>query len=109
MTPLSQDHKPNLPSEVDRIAQAGGTVRFASGEHRVFPCRIAVSRCIGDVRWKDRGLLVSTCDVTAFELTSACKWLVLASDGIWGKLSNGDVRDILRQCKVTPAATEGAC
>ncbi|CAK0870100.1 unnamed protein product, partial [Prorocentrum cordatum] len=53
--PLSEDHKPNLPGERDRIRRAGGSVarsQFGSTvQHRVNG-NLNLSRSIGDLEYK---------------------------------------------------------
>jgi serine/threonine protein phosphatase PrpC len=52
---LSNDHKPNLPTEKQRILQAGGTVDYLMGIYRVNSC-LAVARAFGDATLKPFGV-----------------------------------------------------
>ncbi len=76
---LSHDHKPNIPSERQRIESAGGSVVFW-GVWRTEGV-LAVSRSIGDYRFKR--YVVGDPDVLSHVVTPNDKFLVLASDGLW--------------------------
>jgi serine/threonine protein phosphatase PrpC len=87
---MSQDHKPDQPTERDRIQRAGCIIV----EGRVNG-NINLSRSIGDFEYKNNAQLDAKSQaVTAFpdvqdtELTSDDKYLILACDGIWDVLSN---------------------
>ena len=57
--PVSKDHKPDSPSERQRIEEAGGSVYQSSaktksgniiyGPHRIHPGKLSVSRAFGDI------------------------------------------------------------
>lgn len=54
-TRLSVDHKPNLPSEKQRVLRAGGSVEHSGVwrvAHQAIPMRLAVSRALGDPAFK---------------------------------------------------------
>lgn len=112
---LTIDHKPNVPSEKERIEDAGGKVIFSGCwrvAHEKVPVRLAVSRSFGDHQLKNN--LPKTCTaplvsakpfVDAFELTPKDQFVILASDGIWDRVSDDEavsiVRDeIMRSCDV---------
>ena len=69
----------------------GGYVSCGSnGVWRVQDC-LAVSRAFGDAslkRW-----VISEPEVTRHTLTAGCEFLVLASDGLWNKVSNQEAVD----------------
>lgn len=87
---LSNDHKPSLPEEKERIEKAGGQVKFnrVNGD-------LAVSRALGDFDYK-RCPTVSVKDqaVTAFpemiveERDKQDQFIILACDGIWDVMSS---------------------
>ncbi len=80
----TQDHKPNLPEERERIAKAGGFVY----DGRVNG-NLAVSRAIGDRGLKKSGV-ISTPD-TYEGLVCKDNILVLACDGLWDVMTNEEV------------------
>jgi len=100
---LSQDHKPFLPSEKERIEAAGSHVKFnrVNGD-------LAVSRALGDFVYK-RCESVSAQEqaVTAFpEVLSEARlagdeFIVLACDGIWDVMSSQEVVDKVREMLVS--------
>jgi len=52
---LTTDHKPNHPSERERIYRCGGTVEEAEGGVARVNGDLAVSRCFGDAEYKKTG------------------------------------------------------
>ena len=63
--PLTEDHKPERPSERRRIEAAGGCVRWDGRVYRVNG-NLAVARALGDYR--DRHLVIARPDVISIEL-----------------------------------------
>eukprot|EP00929_Paragymnodinium_shiwhaense_P074007 TRINITY_DN37840_c0_g1_i2.p1 TRINITY_DN37840_c0_g1~~TRINITY_DN37840_c0_g1_i2.p1 ORF type:complete len:435 (+),score=90.26 TRINITY_DN37840_c0_g1_i2:245-1549(+) len=94
---LSEDHKPILPRERDRILKAGGYVDME--EERV--CGdLAVSRALGDHEFKeDPGLSpgeqIISCvpELSHTRQTTQDEFVVLACDGVWDVMSSQDVVD----------------
>lgn len=84
VVPLSRDHKPSLPDELQRITEMGGKVIFW-GRWRVEGI-LAVSRAIGDMHLKP--YVTPEPEVTEWEVAEDDLFLILASDGIWDVLSN---------------------
>lgn len=97
---MSNDHKPTLDSERQRIENAGGYVSWGRVNGN-----LALSRAIGDFEFKRTfELPVEQQIVTAFpevlekDIAEAeDEFLVLACDGIWDCLSSQDVVDIVRR------------
>lgn len=85
---LSQDHRPSDDGEAIRISREGGFVRMA----RVGGV-LAVSRALGDHAYKNAGVSwrpsISSRDV------SHDLGFVIASDGLWDYMQDGEVRDAL--------------
>ena len=82
---LSQDHKPNLPEETDRILKAGGTI---SSDGRVMG-NLNLSRCIGDLQFKNNESIPQKDQmITAYPgikieaITAKDQFLILACDGV---------------------------
>lgn len=102
--PLSNDHKPDDPSEQSRIQRYGGRVEPFKGTihsdesgRPLGPARVwlrneqipglAMSRSIGDSVAAQVGV-ISEPEIMQVELTPEHKFLVLASDGVWEFISS---------------------
>ncbi|KAI3458657.1 hypothetical protein Pfo_015321 [Paulownia fortunei] len=92
--PLSVDHKPDRPDELNRIQEAGGRVIFWDGP-RVLGV-LAMSRAIGDNYLKP--YVISEPEVTITERTPEDECLILASDGLWDVVSNETACGVARMC-----------
>lgn len=53
-----------------------------------------------------RPLLSAEPDVTVHEVEPSARALVVATDGIWGRLSNKDVMNVIRKAATSAAAAE---
>lgn len=89
----TQDHKPILPGEKERIINAGGSVMI----QRVNGS-LAVSRALGDYEYKnvkDKGqceqLVSPEPEIFSLDRDASDEFLVLACDGIWDVMTNEDV------------------
>ena len=103
--PLSVDHKPDLPEELNRICSSGGVVDKIQdlygnklGPNRVFKAGcvypgLAMSRSLGDLQAKECGVIAKP-QITEYEINANSKYFVICSDGIWEFLWNEQVRDI---------------
>ena len=103
--PLSTDHKPDLPGELERIHLCGGEVETMKdffgnrlGPPRVYKAGytapgLAMSRSLGDFQAKECGV-ISTPQVIEYDINLTTKYLVVCSDGVWEFISNEQVRDI---------------
>lgn len=89
---MSEDHKPDLPLERERISAAGGCVMFArvNGE-------LAMSRAMGDFQYKGNNTLppslqmvICIPDISVHERCHADEVLILACDGVWDVINNDD-------------------
>lgn len=108
--PLTRDHKPNDEKERKRIIEAGGKVYQSQaqiqgissaqkvvGPYRVFPGRLSVSRTFGDIEAKLPSLggnpevLISVPEIKAFRVTTSYDFIILASDGVFDKMTNREV------------------
>lgn len=93
---LTIDHKPNMPQELRRIQECGGSLawlhgnkpyirggdflrRQANGEH---PKQLNYSRAFGGKDLKMFGLSVEP-DINHFEINHDDKLVLIASDGLW--------------------------
>ncbi|KAL3838440.1 hypothetical protein ACJIZ3_023031 [Penstemon smallii] len=92
--PLSVDHKPDRPDELNRIQDAGGRVIFWDGP-RVLGV-LAMSRAIGDNYLKP--YVIPEPEVTITDRTVEDECLILASDGLWDVVSNETACGVARMC-----------
>ena len=104
--PLSKDHKPFAEEEMKRIVANGGKIYQSVGQvntapvlgpYRVFPGRLSVSRTFGDIEAKhpsyggNNRVLISIPEIKAFKIHPEYEFIILASDGIFDKLTNKEV------------------
>ncbi|KAJ8645783.1 hypothetical protein MRB53_007531 [Persea americana] len=82
---LTTDHKAECEDEQKRIEEKGGYVDIHHGVWRI-QGTLAVSRSIGDVQLKE--WVLAEPDTKILPLTSDMDFLILASDGLWDKVSN---------------------
>ncbi|CAH8360702.1 unnamed protein product [Eruca vesicaria subsp. sativa] len=102
--PLSSDHKPDRPDELNRIQEAGGRVIYWDGA-RVLGV-LAMSRAIGDNYLKP--YVIPDPEVTVTDRTDDDECLILASDGLWDVVTNETACGVARMClKGAAAAAEG--
>ncbi|KAJ7980808.1 Protein phosphatase 2C [Quillaja saponaria] len=92
--PLSSDHKPDRPDELNRIQEAGGRVIYWDGA-RVLGM-LAMSRAIGDNYLKP--YVSCEPEVTIIDRTADDECLILASDGLWDVVSNETACGVARMC-----------
>ncbi|PRP77308.1 protein phosphatase 2C-related protein [Planoprotostelium fungivorum] len=99
---VSTDHKPDLPSEQDRIQQAGGTVtKIAVRGNNKTIARVngvlAVSRALGDLGLEP--FITAEPEIQTFQL-SRCEetTLVLACDGLWDVLEDQEAMEMAQGC-----------
>jgi serine/threonine protein phosphatase PrpC len=86
------DHKPNDKEERSRIERAGGFVRG----NRVLGM-LALSRAIGDRRFKARPMVTAEADVYIFDRDLKGRgYLIIASDGFWDVFTNQEAARMLR-------------
>ncbi|CAN4085758.1 unnamed protein product [Withania somnifera] len=92
--PLSVDHKPDRPDELDRIENSGGKVINWNGQ-RILGV-LATSRSIGDTYLKP--YVIPDPEVIVSKRSDADEFLILASDGLWDVIPNDVACDITRRC-----------
>ena len=109
VVPLTMDHKPNSPGELERIDEAGGRVarlQDESGEevgpHRVWLRYawipgLAMSRALGDALAHRVGV-TSEPEISTHEMDASDRFLILASDGIWEFITNEEAVMIAASC-----------
>lgn len=90
---MSEDHKPDRPSERRRIVQNGGTVLYC-GCARVNGV-LATSRGFGDKELKK--WVSAEPEIKQRTLVKGDDFLVLASDGLWDVMSSNDAAAIVHR------------
>jgi len=98
---LTNDHKPTVDAEKQRIVAAGGQVLRLDGDipHRVFLKGklypgLAMTRSIGDTVGSTAGI---SCEAEVTTLTRQPSWqfLLICSDGVWEFISSQEAVDIV--------------
>ncbi|KAJ3671585.1 hypothetical protein LUZ60_007664 [Juncus effusus] len=89
---LTQDHSASREDERDRIELSGGYVSAHTGVWRVQDS-LAVSRAFGDLSQKK--WVICKPDMNKLQLTHETNFLVLASDGLWEKVTNQEAVDVV--------------
>ncbi|KAI3526261.1 hypothetical protein L1887_05507 [Cichorium endivia] len=90
---LTSDHRPSRPDEKLRIESLGGYVDSRRGVDRVLGS-LAVSRGIGDRSLKQ--WITAEPETQNFKIIPEFEFLIMASDGLWDKVSNQEAVDIAR-------------
>ncbi|XP_021278898.1 probable protein phosphatase 2C 25 [Herrania umbratica] len=90
---LTSDHRPSREDERNRIETLGGYVDLCHGVWRIQGC-LAVSRGIGDQHLKQ--WVIAEPETKIISIKPDCEFLILASDGLWDKVSNQEAVDIAR-------------
>ncbi|CAN1253250.1 Probable protein phosphatase 2C 6 [Linum perenne] len=108
---LTEDLKPSLPRELERIKMSKGRVFALPNEPDVARIwlpnsnspGLAMARAFGDFCLKDYGL-ISIPDITHHRITDKDEFVVLATDGVWDVISNDDVVNIVGSVPPSSAA-----
>lgn len=90
---ITSDHRPSRQDEKLRIESLGGYVDSSRGVSRVLGS-LAVSRGIGDRSLKQ--WITSEPETKMFKIVPEFEFLIMASDGLWEKVSNQEAVDIAR-------------
>ena len=117
---LSEDHKPILKHEQERIKKCGGYIEkciyedgIADGPFRVWNSPtleapgLALSRSIGDTDAINLGV-ISEPDFILKSMKKDMNFIVIASDGIWEFLDNKKVGEIVKNFYLNGTAKEAA-
>ncbi|CAN0901845.1 Probable protein phosphatase 2C 8 [Linum grandiflorum] len=92
--PLSIDHKPDRPDELERVEAAGGRVINWNGP-RVLGV-LSTSRSIGDQYLKP--YIIPTPEVVIHKRSKEDDFLILASDGLWDVITNEVACRVASKC-----------
>ncbi|KAJ6357538.1 hypothetical protein OIU78_005398 [Salix suchowensis] len=88
---LTSDHQPSRKDEKDRIEALGGYVDCCHSVWRIQGC-LAVTRGIGDRRLKR--WVIAEPETKVLKIKPECEFLILASDGLWNKVTNQEAVDV---------------
>ncbi|PUZ46599.1 hypothetical protein GQ55_7G093100 [Panicum hallii var. hallii] len=110
---LTVDLKPSIPSEAERIRQRRGRIFSLPDEPDVarvwLPTfnspGLAMARSFGDFCLKNYGI-ISMPDVSYHRITEKDEFVVLATDGVWDVLSNGEVVSIISKAPSQVSAAQ---
>ncbi|KAK1373942.1 Protein-serine/threonine phosphatase [Heracleum sosnowskyi] len=91
---LTSDHRPSREDEKSRVMALGGLVECTRGGVLRINGSLAVSRGIGDECLKPWVIAEPETKVLAIE--PDFEFLILASDGLWDKVSNQEAVDVVR-------------
>eukprot|EP01138_Halocafeteria_seosinensis_P013673 gb/GECG01013964.1/.p1 GENE.gb/GECG01013964.1/~~gb/GECG01013964.1/.p1 ORF type:complete len:423 (+),score=48.34 gb/GECG01013964.1/:1-1269(+) len=110
-TTLSSDHTPNRADEMERISESEARVLAESylvaggDENTMYICRsvgglirngVLFSRSLGDLDAHDHIGIISESEIYRTKLEKGIdRFIVIASDGVWGVLSNAEVAGIV--------------
>lgn len=92
---LSDDHKPEREDERQRIASEGGVMVFTHSEHRVAGV-LTMSKAIGD-GWMAKYGVSCEPETTFHQRSSEDEYVIVASDGVWGAISNEEAGMIINR------------
>ncbi|CAN8284775.1 unnamed protein product [Cochlearia groenlandica] len=90
---LTCDHIPSQENELKRIEALGGYVDCCNGVWRI-QGTLAVTRGIGD-RYLKKWVLAEP-ETTTLQIKPEFEFLILASDGLWDKVTNQEAVDMVR-------------
>ncbi|CAL9044034.1 probable protein phosphatase 2C 32 [Musa acuminata AAA Group] len=90
---LTSDHRPSREDERDRIESLDGYVDYFRGAWRL-QGSLAISRAIGDSHLKQ--WVIPEPETRIINIEAECEFLILASDGLWDKVSIQEAVDVAR-------------
>ncbi|GLJ15749.1 hypothetical protein SUGI_0259200 [Cryptomeria japonica] len=96
---MSQDHKPELENERERILRAGGFIHAGRVNGS-----LNLARAIGDMEFKqnkflsaDKQIVTADPDINNVDLCEDDEFIVLACDGVWDVMTSQQVVDFVRE------------
>lgn len=96
-TPLTLDHKPDLPYERSRILKLGGEITKEENSSTWRVGYLSVSRSFGDL--ESSKYVTHRPDIYKYKITKKDRFIVIACDGLWDVMSSEEVVDyVLRNC-----------
>jgi serine/threonine protein phosphatase PrpC len=101
---LTIDHRPNLPSEMQRILSCGGEVRQLSETtpYRIFmPGQdypgLSMSRSFGDIISRNLGV-ISDPETLHIDLEPSDVFLLICTDGVWEFITSQEAVSLVYKC-----------
>lgn len=92
---LTVDHKPNWPSEFNRISKLGGKIRKDGNTYRIND--LSVSRAFGDLSASQ--YVTHMPDLYKYKVKPSDRFIIIACDGLWDVLSPQDaVNFVIKNC-----------
>lgn len=93
--PLTRDHKPDWPDEMNRITKLGGQIKKDGATYRIND--LSVSRAFGD---KESSKFVThRPDLYKYKLTKKDKFMIIACDGLWDVINPQEATNmVLKNC-----------
>ncbi|CAK9133789.1 unnamed protein product [Ilex paraguariensis] len=108
---LSEDHKPHLEAEKERILKAGGYVQCGRVNGS-----LNLARAIGDMELKqnkslpaEKQIVTANPDINTVELCDDDDFLILACDGIWDCMSSQQLVDFVQEQLNTESKLSVVC
>jgi len=93
--PLSFDHKPEGPEEIERIHKAGSVITDGRVDGN-----LNLTRAIGDLKYKQKKHLkaeehpiTANPDTYSYDLTDDADFIIMGCDGVWEQKSNEEMVD----------------
>lgn len=90
---LTQDHKPNSPTEKARIEKLGGKIEFDGSDWRIKD--LSLSRAFGDLDCTP--YVTHLPQIYRYKISSTDKFIIYACDGLWDVMTNQDVVDFINE------------
>lgn len=90
---ITEDHKPDLAREKERIERLGGKLKFDGYEWRIK--NISLSRSFGDLDCQP--YIIHNPDIYSYTIHNDDKFLVLGCDGLWESLTNEDIVNFIKE------------
>ena len=94
---ITNDHKPDLPTEKNRIIKAGGSVTEGRVEGN-----LNLSRALGDMQYKkdktqkpEHHMITAYPEVSKLKITKDLDFLVIGCDGVWEEKTNQQILDFI--------------
>jgi len=93
--PLTKDHKPHWPEELNRIQKLGGKIYYDGEDWRIKD--LSVSRSFGDI--EATPYVTHMPDLFHYKVDKNDKFLIMACDGLWDVVDNQEaINFVLSQC-----------
>lgn len=90
---LTTEHKPSLPSEMDRLRKLGGKISWRNRAWRINT--LSVSRALGDKA--DLPFISAEPDIVTINKDKKDSFIVIACDGLWDVMTSQECVDLVRQ------------